>query len=41
MSMETDILKELRALVIQGCVHEARAIAEKAIDGGIEADALI
>jgi 5-methyltetrahydrofolate--homocysteine methyltransferase len=39
--METDTLKELRALVIQGRVHEARAIAEKAIDGGTDADALI
>ena len=39
--MEADILKELRALVIQGRVHEPRGIAEKAIDGGIDADALI
>jgi 5-methyltetrahydrofolate--homocysteine methyltransferase len=41
VSMETDILKELRGLVIQGRVHEARAIAEKAIDGGTDADTLI
>jgi 5-methyltetrahydrofolate--homocysteine methyltransferase len=39
--METDILKELRALVIRGRVQEARAIVEKAIDGGTDADALI
>jgi 5-methyltetrahydrofolate--homocysteine methyltransferase len=39
--METDILKELRALVIEGRVYEARAIAEKAIDGGTDANALI
>jgi 5-methyltetrahydrofolate--homocysteine methyltransferase len=39
--METDILKELRALVIQGRVHEARVLAEKAIDGGTDADVLI
>jgi 5-methyltetrahydrofolate--homocysteine methyltransferase len=39
--MEMDILKELKALVIQGRVHEARTVAEKGIDGGIGADALI
>ena len=39
--METDILKELKALVIQGRVHEARTVAEMGIDGGTDADALI
>ncbi len=39
--METDILEELLTLVVEGRVDGARAHAERAIDGGAAADALI
>jgi 5-methyltetrahydrofolate--homocysteine methyltransferase len=39
--METDILKELRALVIEGRVPEARALTKQAIHRGFAADTLI
>jgi 5-methyltetrahydrofolate--homocysteine methyltransferase len=41
VSLETETLKELEALVIAGRVHEALALTEKAIADGAAAEALI